>query len=169
TTQSHRTEEPRKSDRLLGRYRTLVGLIMGRLAEMIRGGVGHQRAWDLFQECYDRKLDELEESFFELARLYADCMQVDGALVLDKRMQLLGFGGEIIADRTITHVMDALDVEGEIKERRDIRSDGTRHRSVYRLCDVEPAALGFVLSQDGTVRAIAKHGGEITVWDQISA
>ncbi|TVR45949.1 MAG: hypothetical protein EA425_17595 [Puniceicoccaceae bacterium] len=150
-----------------GRYRALIRRIMGRLCELLPHGMDHRSAWNLFQEAYDRELDELEESFFELARFYADFMQVDGALVLDHRLQILGFGGEIVADRNVTYVMEALDREGTRKQRHDIRADGTRHRSVYRLCSVEPEAFGFVVSQDGTVRAIAAHEGEVTVWDHV--
>jgi tryptophan synthase alpha subunit len=45
-----------------------------------------------------------------------------------------------------------------------VRGDGTRHRSVYRLCAVEPEAIGFVISQDSQVRMIANVDDSVIVW-----
>ena len=91
-------------------------------------------------------------------------MQVDGALVLDKRVGLVGFGGEIRVDRNVLMVGLAHDLEGNTITPWDVRGDGTRHRSVYRLCAVEPEAIGFVISQDSQVRMIANVDDSVIVW-----
>ena len=70
----------------------------------------------------------------EVAHLVAALATTDGAVVMSKRFELLGFGGEIsgkLADVGI--VLRALDVEREEFEKESTQSVGTRHRSAYRL------------------------------------
>ena len=104
------------------------------------------------------------QSFFELARFFSDLMQVDGALVLDQRLCLLGFGGEIRVDRTVLQVGHAQDLDGTFTIPWNVQADGTRHRSVYRLCSVEPDVIGFVISQDSQVRMIANVDDRVLFW-----
>jgi hypothetical protein len=44
---------------------------------------------------------------------------------------------------------------------------GTRHRSMMRHCAAYPDSVGFVVSQDGDVRAISRVGEQIVLWDNI--
>jgi hypothetical protein len=44
---------------------------------------------------------------------------------------------------------------------------GTRHRSMLRYCATYPNSLGFVVSQDGDVRAITHSGNRVVLWDNI--
>ncbi|MGL5017521.1 MAG: putative sensor domain DACNV-containing protein, partial [Luteolibacter sp.] len=85
-------------------------------------------------------------------------------LVLDKGVCLVGFGGEIRVDRNVLTIGLAHDLEGNAITPWDVRGDGTRHRSVYRLCAVEPEAIGFVISQDSQVRMIANVDDSVIVW-----
>jgi hypothetical protein len=150
----------------------VAGMRFGKLLQSIIRRVGQlcpedstvEDAWLIFRNISDPELDALEEAFFELARLFSDLMQVDGALVLDKRMCLVGFGGEIRVDRNVFQVGQAHDLEGNQVTGWDVRSDGTRHRSVYRLCSVEPEVIGFVISQDSQVRMIANVNDSVIFW-----
>ena len=135
-----------------------------RVGELCVDGSSVDDAWSVFRNSKDIELDHLEEAFFELARLFSGLMQVDGALVLDKRVGLVGFGGEIRVDRNVLMVGLAHDLEGKSITPWDVRGDGTRHRSVYRLCSVEPEAIGFVISQDSQVRMIANVDDSVIVW-----
>ena len=65
-------------------------------------------------------------------------------------------------------VARALDAEGRAKVRESVERDGTRHRSAYRLCNFVRDALAIVVSQDGTVRFVKWHEGEVTYWDHVS-
>ena len=65
-------------------------------------------------------------------------------------------------------VARALDAEGTSKVRESVERNGTRHRSAYRLCNFVHNALAIVVSQDGTVRFVKWHEGEITYWDHVS-
>jgi hypothetical protein len=146
------------------RFLRLLESIIRRVGELCQEGSSVEDAWNVFKNSKDIELDHLEEAFFELARLFSDLMQVDGALVLDKRVGLVGFGGEIRVDRNVLMVGLAHDLEGKSITPWDVRGDGTRHRSVYRLCSVEPEAIGFVISQDSQVRMIANVDDSVIVW-----
>lgn len=63
-------------------------------------------------------------------------------------------------------VARALDAEGDQWREEPTENVGTRHRSVYYLCQQIPEALGIVLSQDGNVRFIKRRNGQITYWEQ---
>ena len=146
------------------RFKSLLESIIRRVGELCADGSSVDDAWSVFRNSKDMELDHLEEAFFELARLFSNLMQVDGALVLDKRVGLLGFGGEIRVDRNVLMVDLAHDLEGQTTTPWDVRGDGTRHRSVYRLCAVEPEAICFVISQDSQVRMIANVNDSVIVW-----
>lgn len=151
-------------DRAGHRFGTLLQAIIRRVGELCDPGAGVEEAWDVFRNSTDRELDRLEEAFFELARLFSDFMQVDGALVLDKRVRLIGFGGEIRVDHNVLKVGQAMDLEASEIIPWNVQNDGTRHRSVYRLCSVEPEAIGFVISQDNHVRLIANVDDSVVFW-----
>lgn len=146
------------------RFRHLLQAIIRRVGQLSAAGSTASDAWEIFRSSTDPELDRLEEAFFELARLFSDLMQVDGALVLDKRMCLIGFGGEIRVDRNVFQVGHAHDLEGTAITNWDVQGDGTRHRSVYRLCSVEPEVIGFVISQDSQVRMIANVNDGVVFW-----
>ena len=131
--------------------------------------VGHRHGltsvtWENYQTIDDPILSEIDESFVEFAHLLADMMSVDGALVLTKRFELVGFGGEVLGEKPVTQVFRALDLEGvsSIPEMAD--SSGTRHRSAYRFASEVPESLLIVISQDGAVRFVAARNGQIMYW-----
>lgn len=146
------------------RFRHLLKSIIRRVGQLTPPGASIEDAWNAFQHSRDSELDRLEEAFFELARFFSDLMQVDGALVIDQRLCVIGFGGEIRVDRNVFQVGRAHDLAGEKLTSWDVRSDGTRHRAVYRLCSVEPQVIGFVISQDSRVRMIANVDDMVVFW-----
>ena len=54
------------------------------------------------------------------------------------------------------------------KVRESVESVGQRHRSAYRLCNFVHDAVVIVVSQDGTVRFVKWHDGEVTYWDNVA-
>ena len=142
-------EEPRR------RYRTLILAVLRGLAGA-DGTAG---------------LAALDEAVFELGHLIAALADVDGAVVLTKRFELVGFGAEIAgALPEIRDVARALDLEGTTRARESIDGVGTRHRSAYRLCTAIPEAVAAVVSQDGAVRFVTYlEDGGLTYWEHTSA
>jgi hypothetical protein len=159
------SEEPR------GRFRTLLVELMNALAGAPPTHPEQRKiGWKHYASSTDGDVAGIDEAFFELAHQAAGLAAVDGAVVLDKRFELLGFGAEIGGDLpAVRWVARALDAEGTAKVRESIDSDGTRHRSVYRLCNFVHDALAIVASQDGSVRFVKWHEGEVTYWDHVSA
>jgi hypothetical protein len=146
------------------RFHSLLQKILRRVGQLTPPGATVQEAWDIFRNSNDPELDRLEEAFFELARFFSDLMQVDGALVLDQRLCVIGFGGEIRVDQNVFLVGLAQDLDGSHVSSWDVRNDGTRHRAVYRLCAVEPDVIGWVISQDSYVRLIANVEDSVVFW-----
>lgn len=166
-TYKHRfeDEEPRR------RYRSLILAITNRLVEVHgKGGrSSYPRAvgWHEYQMSNDPKISRLDEAIFELANLIAALAAVDGAVVLSKRYELLGFGAEISfeLDRVST-VRRALDNEGRSTVEEAVDGVGTRHRSAYRAVAAIPDSLAVVVSQDGSARFITEGPDGITYWNQ---
>lgn len=154
-------EEPRR------RYRSLQLRLLEVLAQ---DAARHGRApdWESFRTSTEPEVAALDDALLELAHTIAGLADVDGAVVLSKRFEVMGFGGEIVGELPdVPRVMRALDLEGEAREEESTDGVGTRHRSLYRLCGALPEALGIVLSQDGGVRLVAKKDGAVTYWDEL--
>lgn len=123
--------------------------------------------WSDFAADRSSELEQLEQSVFELSRVMANLTAIDGALVLDKRLSVLGFGAEVSAELpTPTRIFRALDTEGATRERADLENVGTRHRAAYRFVQHHPKGLAVVISHDGGVSFVANQDGEVTFWEQ---
>ena len=157
-------EEPRQ------RFRTLIVRLMNTLAETHgHSPPGTKVGWDEYVASRDERLLLLDEAIFEVAHLYAGLAAVDGAVVLSKRFDLLGFGAEISSRLAgVTTVARALDSEGERTEPESATTVGTRHRAVYRLCNAVREAVAIVVSQDRSVRFVAWKGESVTSWSQVA-
>lgn len=158
------SEEPR------GRFRTLIVALINALAAAPPAPLeGRTVGWEEYVGSTDGDVAQIDEAIFELAHQVAGLAAIDGAVVLDKRFELLGFGAEIGGDLpAVRRVARALDAEGTAKVHESVERDGTRHRSAYRLCNFVHDALAIVVSQDGTVRFVKWHESEVTYWDHVS-
>jgi hypothetical protein len=154
-------EEPRR------RYRSLqLQLLSGLVVDAERRG--GTPTWDTYVESAHPDVVAVDQALLELAHTIAGLADVDGTVVLNKRFEVIGFGGEIVGDLPdVSRVKHALDPEGERLEEEPTDRVGTRHRSLYRLCAAIPGAVGIVVSQDGGVRLVANKGGAVTYWDQL--
>lgn len=146
------------------RYRALLVAIVRRLSEL--GEV----SWAHYCRSQDATLLALDAEVSYFADLLADMTAVDGALVLTKQLQIVGFGVEIKASQTaISNVYRALDMEGRTLQTVPADHGGTRHRAAYRLCLAEPECLAIVVSQDGGVQFVHQEAGKVIFWDQLSS
>lgn len=159
-------EEPRQ------RLRTLIVGIMNAFAEASGDPAALDRVvgWDDYMVCKNEALAQLDEALFDVAHLIAGFAAIDGAVVISKRQELLGFGAVISGDiDKVEAVTNALDLEGT--QRIIVRSEGvgTRHRAAYRLCHDLQDAIVIVISHDGNARIVAWREGMVTFWDQVTA
>jgi hypothetical protein len=123
--------------------------------------------WREFEATTDEEIATLDEALFELAHLIAGLALADGAVVLSKRHELLGFGA-MISGRlpAIKSVARALDLEGERFAEEETGNVGARHRSAYQLAGALPGSVAVVISQDSGVRFVWKKDGRVTYWEQ---
>ena len=143
------------------RFRGLVLSILALVAEdAARTG---RSAIDAYRANDDARIAELDEGLFEMGHLIASLTAVDGAVVLTKRFEILGFGAGIGNLPAIGEVRRALNLEAKrlVVERTD--GVGTRRRSTYRLAAAARDALAIVVSQDGGTRFVADYEGSVTV------
>ena len=103
--------------------------------------------------------DELHDSSSELdgAIWFVSLLsRVDGLIVLTFDLEVKGFGVEILKEALPPRVLRATTASASLRSMRnaDYHSFGTRHRSMMRYCYAVPGSLGFVVSQDGEIRAM---------------
>jgi hypothetical protein len=146
------------------RYRTLLYRLLDRLAA---GTTNPSVDWTDFVADTNPELTNLEQAIFELSWLVAGLTATDGAVVLDKRFALLGFGAEVSSDLPAPpRVWRALDAEGRRREVNAVEEVGTRHRAAYRFVQRHPRGLALVISHDGGVSFVANRDGDIVFWQQ---
>jgi hypothetical protein len=158
-------EEPRR------RFSTLIVQIANSLAESYgssakpEGVVG----WREYLTSKDQSLSRLDEAVFELAHFVSDMAQVDGAVVMTRRLELIGFGAEISGKiERVDTIAQALDPEGFQTRLDQNNHEGTRHHTAYSLCNVLHDVLVVVISQDGTAQVVKWKDGMVMVWDLVS-
>jgi hypothetical protein len=146
------------------RYRTLLLELLDRLAA---GSTKESVDWSDFAGDRSPGLERIEQSIFEIGAVLAALSAIDGAVVLDKQLELLGFGAEVSAQLPAPRrVQQAYDLEGHDRREEPIESVGTRHRAAYRFVQDHPTGLAIVISHDGAVRFVANRDGEVVFWEQ---
>jgi hypothetical protein len=159
-------EEPRR------RLFSLTVQIMNELARLhLRNPTedGPRVGWAEYEASSDSRLAALDEALFEAAHLVGMLAEVDGAVVMTDRLEILGFGAEISgALQDVETVERSLDLDGtrRVTERAD--RVGSRHRSSYRLVRHLHGAFVVVVSQDGGVRFVRWQEDNVTYFDQIA-
>jgi hypothetical protein len=146
------------------RYRTLLFQILERVAAATSKATVE---WSDFALDSSSDLEKLERAVFEWSRVIANLTAIDGAVILDKRMGLLGFGAEVSAELAApSGVWRALDIEGREREPNTIENVGTRHRAAYRFVQAHPTGVALVISHDGGVSFVTNRDGEVVFWEQ---
>jgi hypothetical protein len=117
-----------------------------------------------FNEGEDAKKAELG-----CVTLVSSLAGVDGLVLLSGGLRVIGFGVEIKAGKDPGNVFRAGNAVATRRQLAPLNLNdlGTRHRSMMRYCDRHPGSIGFVISQDGDVRAMTKTEAGLIVWDNI--
>jgi hypothetical protein len=117
--------------------------------------------------------DNSKRRMFSSARALAELANVDGCVVLDRRLRLYGFGGEIRVGEEAVKGWQCSDSHPDTLESQaliDVERWGTRHRSAFRLCCVRPGTIVFVISQDGDLRVFYGHtGNRVCAWQSLGS
>ena len=121
----------------------------------------------LNERVAENDIDETENEITGCVRFLSSLSRVDGLLWLNRNLTLQGFGVLIQSPDVQEKVFRAEDAHGKILTEIDIRNFGTRHRSMMRKCHQDINAVGFVVSQDGDVRAITSDDHKVIIWENI--
>jgi hypothetical protein len=117
---------------------------------------------------WEKTREGAEESIAEFASFVSSLSSIDGAVVLTKQFQLLGFGAEITIDSpNPVDVRIAKDPFGNEYSKRPVTAYGTRHRSAFRLCGNFGDCLSLIISQDGPMRVVKAIKGNTYLWDDL--
>ena len=118
----------------------------------------------------EKQLERLKHELLGCVHFIASSSCVDGFVLMDQSLVVHGFGVEARADDNINDVFIAGDAGASQRLLRQvpITQFGTRHRAMMRYCNQHAGALGFVISQDGDIRAVMKHRGQLILWENIN-
>jgi hypothetical protein len=94
--------------------------------------------------------------------------RVDGLVLLNPDLEVQGFGVEILQPEPPPRVFATT----ATATRRSLRAVdyyrfGTCHRSAMRYCFHVSGSIGFIISQDSDVRAVARVGDDMVMWENI--
>ena len=100
-------------------------------------------------------------------RFIASLSRVDGLVLATPDLVVRGFGVEIKTKKEVENIFLASTPEARASSLRRISSNhfGTRHRSMMRYCFANANSVGFVLSQDGDIRAMTRVKNRLVVWE----
>jgi len=131
-------------------------------------GAGYSAGWKDYVSLQTEELAQLDERIFKFARFVARLTGVDGAVVTTEGLELIGFGGIIQGTMEMGgSVALALDPEAVRRQIELVESVGTRHRSLYYLCQKMQDVLGIIVSQDAKARVVTWSRDMVTCWDVI--
>jgi hypothetical protein len=108
---------------------------------------------------------EIDHTLWFLALL----TRIDGLVLLTPELDLIGFSVLIteISKESSEDVAIAEDVNATQISSMSATNFGTRHHSMLQYCSRHPSSVGFVVSQDGAVRAITQINDKTIMWRNI--
>jgi hypothetical protein len=123
----------------------------------------------LDERVYETHISENDREIDGSLWFIACLSRVDGLVVIDKHLDVLGFGAEITINEIPKIIIKAKSRLGGTQSGSKLNYDhfGTRHRSMMRYIAQNPASIGFVISQDGDVRVMTQVQGKVVVWDDL--
>jgi hypothetical protein len=166
------------------RYTRLTECIRRRAVHEVRESAAGHEIHDRYVE-YDKKrlpmrlyYDESmsryrgEECNVELTgcvRFISSLSRVDGLVQCDFDLRFNGFGAEILVGDDPKRVFQANASRPSHKDLVPLEPShfGMRHRSMMRFCARHAGAVGFVISQDGDIRAMTARGKALYVWENV--
>lgn len=125
---------------------------------------------DLHKECEDNELN-IKDSYNELIgaiRFVSSLSCVDGLVLMSPHLKVKGFGTVITEKQQPAEVwVNKFSKPAQKSTKIDPSHFGTRHQSMFAYCYKHPDSLGFVVSQDGEIRAIKNVDGKVMMWENI--
>jgi hypothetical protein len=126
----------------------------------------------LFNEHFvaSKRKQSVEKELKGAIRFIASHSCVDGLILFDEMHCEVGYGvvvEEINTPRVIYQAGDNVATESKL-EPRNPKQFGTRQQSMISYCNAKEGALGFVVSQDGDIRAFTRVDKKLIMWVSIN-
>ncbi|PEC77389.1 hypothetical protein COK54_13125 [Bacillus cereus] len=120
-------------------------------------------------ECLKIDVEEYKNGLTGAVKFISSLTCVDGLVLFDKNLCVRGFGVEITARKEpdVIYLASEEEISEHDLKKVDYKHFGTRHRSMMRYCYTHPKSIGFVISQDGDIRAITNVNGKVIMWENI--
>jgi len=102
-------------------------------------------------------------------RFISSLSRVDGLVIFDEELVVRGFGSVIRENQPpkFVYVAKSSIISEANLTKLNSSHFGTRHQSMFSFCWKNEKSVGFVISQDGDVRAIARVGKRLILWENI--
>jgi hypothetical protein len=114
-----------------------------------------------------REEEDAQDEVNGCIEFIAALSRIDGAILLGPDLRVVGFGAEFLSESHARKVEIARDDDATLRQPFDTQGLGTRHGSLIRFCSAHPDALGFLVSQDGTVRLMKVLQDDLVVWPEV--
>lgn len=123
----------------------------------------------LDQAVFSNGKDDTRDEVTGCVRFIASLSRVDGLIVMSRALAVRGYGAIIKAKEDPLSVWLAGDPAGSVDKMQEINPShfGTRHQSMMSICFRRPGSVGFVVSQDGDVRAMTRVNDRLIVWEDV--
>jgi hypothetical protein len=117
----------------------------------------------------ESRINEANQSLTGAIKFIATLSRIDGLILCGTDLSVRGFGVEIVTKEDVKSVSLSASSELAPKTTALIPANryGTRHRSMMRYCLAHPGSVGFVISQDGEVRAVTSVRGSVAMWENL--
>jgi len=111
--------------------------------------------------------EDIRDEVTGCVRFISSLSCVDGLVLAGPDLVIRGFGVEIRTRKEISAVYLASSPNAAPRSLKKVDPNhyGTRHRSMMRYCFAHPGSLGFVISQDGDIRALTRVGNKLVMWE----
>jgi hypothetical protein len=117
----------------------------------------------------DSYVRDYDDEITGCVRFISSLSCVDGLVLATPDLGIRGFGVEIRTKKEVPVVHLAPGPTASPKSLRAVDPNhyGTRHRSMMRYCFAHPRSTGFVISQDGEIRAITRVKTRLVMWENL--
>jgi len=123
----------------------------------------------LDQMIGDACVEDCEDEITGCVRFISALSCVDGLILAGPDLAIRGFGVEIRTGKEPAAVYVSSGPTASEKQLRRIDPThyGTRHRTMMRFCFAHPGSVGFVISQDGEIRAMTYVRNRLVMWENL--
>jgi len=137
--------------------------------DQLKGRTLERRLFNEYFVASNRK-QSAEKELKGAIRFIASHSCVDGLILFDDMLCEVGYGvvvEEINTPKVIYQAVDNVATDSGL-EPRNPKQFGTRHQSMISYCYANEGAIGFVVSQDGDIRAFTRVDKKLIMWDSIN-